>query len=121
VLDHGFARIRGDACTHEYLLAFSGTRRCCRPNCHAKWLAVWKQWQDTTLLAPVQHRQLGLTIPGLTDALWAIKVPERDRRQVAARRSALPSPAIALSACRIVDPPRLKYLSRTRMASEELR
>lgn len=23
VLDHGFARIRCDACTHEYLLAFS--------------------------------------------------------------------------------------------------
>jgi hypothetical protein len=23
VLDHGFARVRSDACTHEYLLAFS--------------------------------------------------------------------------------------------------
>jgi len=35
VLDHGFARIRCDACTHEYLLAFSCKCRYCCPSCHA--------------------------------------------------------------------------------------
>ena len=63
VLDHGFARIRCDACTHEYLLAFSCTCRYFCPSCHAKRLAIWTQWLDTTLLAPVPHRQVVLTIP----------------------------------------------------------
>ena len=67
ILEHGFARIRCDACAHEYLLAFSCKFSCkCRyfcPSCHAKRLAVWTQWLDTTLLAPVLHRQVVLTIP----------------------------------------------------------
>ncbi|MFN8717084.1 MAG: transposase zinc-binding domain-containing protein [Gemmatimonas sp.] len=63
VLDHGFARIRCEACTHEYLLAFSCKCRYFCPSCHAKRLAIWTQWLDTTLLAPVPHRQLVLTIP----------------------------------------------------------
>jgi hypothetical protein len=63
VLDHGFARIRCDACTHEYLLAFSCKCRYFCPSCHAKRLAIWAQWLDTTLLAPVPHRQVVLTIP----------------------------------------------------------
>jgi hypothetical protein len=62
-LDHGFARIRCDACTHEYLLAFSCKRRYFYPSCHAKRLASWTQWLDTTLVAPVPHRQVVLTIP----------------------------------------------------------
>jgi hypothetical protein len=62
-LDHGFARIRGDACTHEYLLAPSCKCRHFCPSCHAKRLAIWTQWLDTTLLAPVPHRQVVLTIP----------------------------------------------------------
>ena len=33
------------------------------PSCHAKRLALWTQWLDTTLLAPVPHRQVVLTIP----------------------------------------------------------
>ena len=39
VLEHGSARIRrirGDACTHEYLLAFSCTCRYCGPSCPAQ-------------------------------------------------------------------------------------
>ena len=36
VLEHGFARVR----------------------CHTKRLAIWTQWLDTTLLAPVPHRQV---------------------------------------------------------------
>ena len=63
VLDHGFARIRCDACTHEYLLAFSCKGRYFCPSCHAKRLALWTQWLETTLLAPVPHRQVVLTIP----------------------------------------------------------
>ena len=63
VLEHGFARIRCDACRHEYLLAFSCKCRYFCPSCHAKRLAIWTQWLDTTLLAPVPHRQVVLTIP----------------------------------------------------------
>ena len=33
------------------------------PSCHAKRLAIWTQWLDTSLLAPVPHRQVVLTIP----------------------------------------------------------
>ena len=63
VLEHGFARIRCDACTHEYLLAFSCKCRSFCPSGHAKRLAIWTQWLDTTLLAPVPHRQVVLSVP----------------------------------------------------------
>ena len=33
------------------------------PDCHAKRLVIWTQWLDTTLLAPVPHRQVVLTLP----------------------------------------------------------
>jgi hypothetical protein len=62
VLEHGFSRIRCDACAHEYLLAFSCKCRYCCPSCPAQRLAIWTQWLDTTLLAPVPHRQVVLTI-----------------------------------------------------------
>ena len=58
ILEHGFARIRCDACAHEYLLAFSCKGRYFCPSCHAKRLAIWAQWLDTTLLARVPHRQV---------------------------------------------------------------
>ena len=41
ILEHGFARVRCDACAHEYLLAFSCKGRYFCPSCHAKRLAVW--------------------------------------------------------------------------------
>jgi hypothetical protein len=63
VLEHGFARIRCDACAHAYLLGFSCKGRYFCPSCHAKRLAIWTRWLDTTLLAPVPHRQVVLTIP----------------------------------------------------------
>ncbi|WP_434479315.1 IS91 family transposase [Gemmatimonas sp.] len=63
ILDHGFARIRCDDCAHAYLLGFSCKCRHFCPSCHAKRLAIWTQWLDTTLLAPVPHRQVVLTIP----------------------------------------------------------
>jgi hypothetical protein len=37
----------------EDLLAFSGTCRYFCPSCHAKRLAIWTQWLDTTRLASV--------------------------------------------------------------------
>ncbi len=55
VLEHGFARIRCDACTHAYLLAFLRKYRSFCPSGHATRVAVWTQWLDTTLLAPVPH------------------------------------------------------------------
>ena len=63
ILEHGFAHIRCDDCAHEYLLAFSCKGRYFCPSCHAKRLAIWTQWLDTTLRAPVPHRQVVLTIP----------------------------------------------------------
>jgi hypothetical protein len=47
----GFARIRCDACAHEYLLAFSCEARSFCPSCHAKRLARWSLWLDQTLPA----------------------------------------------------------------------
>ena len=81
VLEHGFARIRCDACTHEYLLAFSCKCRYFCPSCHAKRLALWTQWLDTTLLAPVPHRQVVLTIPKRLRAycLYRRRLLGRDR------------------------------------------
>ncbi len=63
VLEHGFARIRCDDCAQEYLLAFSCKCRYFCPSCHAKRLAIWTQWLDTTLFAPVPHRQVVFTLP----------------------------------------------------------
>jgi hypothetical protein len=62
-LEHGFARIRCDACAHEHLLASSCKCRYFRQSCHAKRLAIWAQWLDATLLASVPHRQVVLTLP----------------------------------------------------------
>ena len=33
------------------------------PSCHAKRLAIWAEWLDTSLLAPVPHRQVVLATP----------------------------------------------------------
>ncbi len=63
ILDHGFARVRCATCAHEYLLAFSCKGRYFCPSCHAKRLTLWTLWLDETLLAPVPHRQVVLTIP----------------------------------------------------------
>jgi hypothetical protein len=63
ILDHGFARVRCDDCAHEYLLAFSCKSRYLCPSCHAKRLAVWTLWLEESLMAPVPHRQVVLTIP----------------------------------------------------------
>ena len=63
ILEHGFARVRCGGCRHKYLLAFSCKCRYFCPSCHAKRLAVWSLWLEETLLAPVPHRQVVLTVP----------------------------------------------------------
>lgn len=63
ILAHGFARVRCDDCAHECLLAFSCKCRYFCPSCHAKRLALWTQWLDSTLLASVPYRQVVLTLP----------------------------------------------------------
>jgi hypothetical protein len=63
ILEHEFARIRRDDCAHAYSLAFSCKCRYFCPSCHAKRLAIRAEWLDTSLLAPVPHRQVVLTIP----------------------------------------------------------
>jgi hypothetical protein len=85
VLDHGFACIRCDDCAHEYLLAFSGKCRYFCPSCHAKRLAIWTQWLDTTLLAPVPHRQVVLTIPKRLRAYYLYRRLLGEIARVAAR------------------------------------
>ena len=56
----GFAAtpVRTNTCSR-----FSCKGRYFCPSCHAKRLAIWTQWLDTTLLALVPHRQVVLTIP----------------------------------------------------------
>jgi len=81
VLEHGFARIRCDDCAHEYLLAFSCKCRYFCPSCHAKRLAIWTQWLDTTLLAPVPHRPSDAHDPQATARVLSVSAPpaRRDR------------------------------------------
>ncbi len=57
------SRVRCDDCAHEYLLALACRCRCFCPICHAECLAIWTQRLDPTLLEPVPHRQVVLSIP----------------------------------------------------------
>jgi hypothetical protein len=63
LLEHGFARVRCDACRAEFLVAFRCKGRHFCPSCHARRLAEWSLWLDERLLAPVAHRQVVLTLP----------------------------------------------------------
>ena len=85
VLEHGFACISCDDYAHEYLLAFSFKCRYFCPSCHAKRLAILTQGLDTTLLAPVPHRQVVLTIPKRLRAYGLYRRLLSDIARVAAR------------------------------------
>jgi hypothetical protein len=50
-------------CGHEYLLAFSCKGRYFCTSCHTKRAAAFAEWLHTTILLPVPHRQIVLTIP----------------------------------------------------------
>ena len=92
ILEHGFARIRCDDCAHEYLLAFSCKCRYFCPSCHARRLAIWTQWLDTTVLAPVPHRQVVLTIPKRLRAYCLYRRLPANARLARELASAPPSP-----------------------------
>ena len=62
------------------------------PSCHAKRLARWSLWLDQTLLAPVPHRQVVLTLPKRLRAYCLYRRPLLgDLARVAARTVTPPS------------------------------
>jgi len=63
ILEHGFARVRCGSCAHEYLLAFSCKRRYSARAATPSGSPWGGLWLEETLLAPVPHRQVVLTIP----------------------------------------------------------
>jgi hypothetical protein len=62
-LHHGFARVRCEACRHEFLLAFSCRRRCLCPSCHQKRALILAAHIAADVCAAVPHRQFVFTIP----------------------------------------------------------
>lgn len=62
-LARGFARVRCDHCTHEYLLAFSCKGRWFCPSCHQKQVQLFGALLTETILFPVPHRHFTLGIP----------------------------------------------------------
>ena len=63
LLEHGFARVRCEACRAEFLVAFRCKGRQFCPSCHARRLAEWSLWLEESLLLDVPHRQVVLTLP----------------------------------------------------------
>jgi hypothetical protein len=62
-LEHGFARIRCDHCKKDHLLAFSCKGRWFCPSCHQKKVQLFGALLTETILFPVPHRHVTLTIP----------------------------------------------------------
>jgi len=69
-LKQGFARVRCRDCGHEYLLAYSCKRRYFCTSCHTKRAVAFAEWLHTTVLWPVAHRQIVLTIPKMLRAYF---------------------------------------------------
>jgi Transposase zinc-binding domain/Putative transposase len=67
---HGLARIRCDACGHDYLLAFSCKTRYFCPSCHQKRVLLYGEWVEQRVLEPVPHRQYVFTLPRLLRPLF---------------------------------------------------
>lgn len=59
----GFARVRCDACHHEYLLPFSCKCRHFCPSCHQKRVVEFGEWLYREVLKQVPHRQWVFSIP----------------------------------------------------------
>ena len=59
----GFARVRCDECSHEYLLAFSCKGRWFCPSCHQKKVQVFGAMLAESIVAVVPHRHFTFTIP----------------------------------------------------------
>ena len=62
-LERGFARIRCDHCQKDHLLAFSCKGRWFCPSCHQKKVQLFGALMTETILFPVPHRHVTLTIP----------------------------------------------------------
>ncbi|KAA3593402.1 MAG: transposase [Candidatus Scalindua sp. AMX11] len=62
-LKNGFARIRCNDCSEEYLLAFSCKSRWFCPSCHAKKVIQFGESLRDNILYPIPHRQYVFTIP----------------------------------------------------------
>ena len=62
-LRNGFARVRCDDCSHEYLLAFSCKGRWFCPTCHAKKVIRFGELLRANILYPIHHRQYVFSIP----------------------------------------------------------
>jgi len=58
----GFARVRCDECSHEYLLAFSCKGRWFCPSCHQKKVQMFGAMLAESILAAVPHRHFTFTI-----------------------------------------------------------
>jgi hypothetical protein len=68
---YGFARVRCEACGHDYLLAFSCKTRYFCPSCHQKRVLLYGEWVEENVLAPVAHRQYVFTVPRLLRPMFA--------------------------------------------------
>ena len=62
-LRQGFARVRCNACGHEYLLAFSCRGRWFCPSCHQKKVIQFCEFVTNTVAVPVPHRHYVFTMP----------------------------------------------------------
>jgi hypothetical protein len=62
--------VRCRECGHEYLLAYSCKRRYFCTSCHTKRAVAFAEWLHSTVLWPVAHRQIVLTIPKMLRAYF---------------------------------------------------
>jgi hypothetical protein len=56
ILHIGFARVKCEECSHEFLLAFSCKRRHFCPSCHQKRVVEFGEWLCEEVLKEVPHR-----------------------------------------------------------------
>jgi hypothetical protein len=61
--EHGFARMRCDACWQEFREALSCKRRGFCPSCHSKRAVLWAEWLSSEVLAAAPHHQWVFTVP----------------------------------------------------------
>jgi hypothetical protein len=61
--EHGFARVRCDACRREFRVALSCKRRGFCPSCHSRRAVLWAEWLSSEVLAAVPHHQWVFTVP----------------------------------------------------------
>ena len=70
-LEQGFARVRGDDCQHEYLLAFSCKGRWFCPSCHQRKVQSTSAHLVDPVLLQVDHRHYVFALATLCAPLSA--------------------------------------------------